>query len=151
MKEILTAPFMTETVRTLTNMYAHGWDERNGGNVSLLLDGKEIEDYLDPKAVLRQIPLGFSAPQLAGKVFLVTGTGKYFKNVQYDPENNLGIIRIGDSGENAGLLWGYRDGGKMTSEFPAHMMSHIARLGTDPENRVIMHCQIGRASCRERV
>ena len=34
---MLEAPFLVEMVRTATNMYAHGWDERNGGNISLLL------------------------------------------------------------------------------------------------------------------
>ncbi len=33
----MTAPFWVETVRTAANRYAHGWDERNGGNISLLL------------------------------------------------------------------------------------------------------------------
>ena len=27
MKDILTAPWMVEMIRTATNMYAHGWDE----------------------------------------------------------------------------------------------------------------------------
>ena len=38
MKNILEAPFLVEMVRTATNMYQHGWDERNGGNISVLLD-----------------------------------------------------------------------------------------------------------------
>ena len=143
MKNILTAPFMIEMIRTLTNMYAHGWDERNGGNVSLLLDEADLADYMGDLEVQRIIPVGFSLPVLAGKIFLVTGSGKYFKNVQYDPEENLGIIRIDSSGENAELLWGYSKGGRMTSEFPAHMMSHATRLKADPENRVVMHCHPG--------
>ena len=140
MKDILTAPFMVEMIRTTTNMYAHGWDERNGGNISLLLDGSEVAEYLDTDAVLRTIPTGFSAPELEGKYFLVTGTGKYFKNVQYAPEVNLGLVRLTDGGRTAELLWGYADGGQFTSEFPAHMMSHVARLKVDPMNRVVMHC-----------
>ena len=36
--------------------------------------------------------------------------------------------------------WGFADSGRFTSEFPAHMMSHAARLSVDPDNRVIMHC-----------
>ena len=140
MKDILTAPFMVEMIRTLTNMYAHGWDERNGGNVSLLLDEKDIGEYLNLENALRVIPTGFSAPELEGKYFLVTGTGKYFKNVQYAPEVNLGIVRLRDQGRQAELLWGYTDGGQFTSEFPAHMMSHVARLKVNPENRVVMHC-----------
>ena len=140
MKSILEAPFLIEMVRTATNMYNHGWDERNGGNISLLLNESEVEDYLDVTRVLRVLPTGFQAPELEGKYFLVTGTGKYFKNVRYAPEVNLGLVRIADGGENAELLWGLVDGGGVTSEFPAHMMTHAARLKVNPENRVVMHC-----------
>ncbi len=140
MKDVLTAPFMTEMIRTLTNMYAHGWDERNGGNVSLMLEEKEVGEYLDTGRALRTIPTGFTAPELDGRCFLVTGTGKYFKNVQYAPDVNLGIVRLLEQGQQADLLWGFSDGGQFTSEFPAHMMSHVARLKVNPENRVVMHC-----------
>ena len=34
---------MVEMIRTTTNMYQHGWDERNGGNISLLLDEREVK------------------------------------------------------------------------------------------------------------
>ena len=67
MKDILTAPYLVDLVRTLTNMYAHGWDERNGGNVSVLLGEAALADYLDLKAVIRTIPTGFEAPELEGK------------------------------------------------------------------------------------
>ena len=140
MKDILTAPYVIELVRTLTNMYAHGWDERNGGNVSVLLEEAELAGYLDLNQVLRAIHTGSVAPELEGKYFLVTGTGKYFKNVQYDPAANLGIVRLVEGGTQAELLWGFTDGGKSTSEFPAHMMSHVACMKVDSENRVVMHC-----------
>ncbi len=140
MKDILTAEFFVEMVRTATNMYNHGWDERNSGNISLLLDESEVAKYVDVNRVLRTLPTGFKAPELNGKYFLVTGTGKYFKNVQYAPDVNLGLVKIIDDGMNAQLLWGFSDGGKFTSEFPAHMMSHAARLSVNPANRVIMHC-----------
>ncbi len=140
MKNILTAPFMTEMIRTTANMYAHGWDERNGGNISMLLDEAELAEYLRFPAIVRTIPTGFAAPELDGKIFLVTGTGKYFKNVQYAPDVNLGIVRLAENGTEAEVLWGFSDGGRFTSEFPAHMMSHIARMKVDPQNRIVMHC-----------
>ena len=140
MKDILQQTWMVELIRTFTNMYQHGWDERNGGNVSLLLDEKEVAECLDLNRVIRTIPTGFAQPELAGKYFIVTGTGKYFKNVQYAPELNLGLVRIAASGDRAELLWGFSDGGVFTSEFPAHMMSHAARLQVNPANRVYMHC-----------
>lgn len=140
MKDILTAPFVDDMKKTPANMYRLGWDERNGGNISMLLDEKEVAEYLDLNRVIRTIPTGFNAKDLTGKIFIVTGTGKYFKNIEADPERNLGIIRIGKDGTTAELLWGYSDGGKFTSELPAHLMSHIARLKQNPENRVILHC-----------
>ena len=139
MKNIINAPFVMEMRNTCANMYRLGWDERNGGNISYMLKNDEVAEYLDTNNVLRTIPLGFDANALVGKIFIVTGTGKYFKNVYDDPETNLGIIKIADDGKNAELLWGYADGGRFTSELPAHLMSHIARLSVDPENRVVMH------------
>ena len=139
MKNILNAPFVEEMKKTTANMYRLGWDERNGGNISYMLDEAEVGQYLDLDSVIRTIPTGFDAKPLVGKIFIVTGTGKYFKNVESDPENNLGIIRIAKDGTTAELLWGYKDGGKFTSELPAHLMSHMARLSVNPENRVIIH------------
>ena len=139
MKDIFTAPFVEEMKKTTANMYRMGWDERNGGNISVLLDSAEVSGYLDLNHVIRTIPTGFDATALIGKIFIVTGTGKYFKNVMDDPETNLGIIRIAQDGTTAELLWGYKDGGKFTSELPAHLMSHMARLAVNPNNRVIMH------------
>lgn len=138
-KDIMTAPFLKKMEEATANMYRLGWDERNGGNISYLLEEQEVAEYLDLDRVLRTIPTGFDATPLIGRIFIVTGTGKYFKNVMGDPENNLGIIRIAGDGTTAELLWGYRDGGKFTSELPAHLMSHIARLSVDPENRVVIH------------
>ena len=139
MKNILEAPFVREMSKTTANMYRLGWDERNGGNISYLLDEKEVGEYLDLNHVIRTISTGFDATALIGKIFIVTGTGKYFKNVEFDPETNLGEVRIGKDGTTAELLWGYKDGGKFTSEFPAHMMSHISRLAIDPDHRIVMH------------
>ena len=139
MKNILEAPFVWEMKHTTANMYRLGWDERNGGNISYLLDEEEVGEYLDLNKVIREIPLGFDASALLGRIFIDTGSGKYFKNVEIDPEKNLGIFRIGAGGDVAELLWGYSDGGRFTSELPAHLMSHIARLEVDPENRVVMH------------
>ncbi len=144
-KNILGAPFVTEMCDTCANMYRLGWDERNGGNISYMLDEKEVAEYLDLDEVLRTIPLmgvnaaAFDVSPLIGKIFIVTGTGKYFKNVKDDPETNLGIVRIAKDGKGVELLWGYEGGGRTTSEFPTHMMCHMARLAVDPENRVVMH------------
>ena len=117
MKDILTASFVQEMCKTTANMYRLGWDERNGGNISYLLDEREVAQYLDLNKVIRTIPLmgwnagEFDTTPLAGKIFIVTGTGKYFKNVEDDPETNLGIVRIAPENKGVELLWGFKDGG----------------------------------------
>ena len=107
MKNIKKAPFIKEMCEATANMYRLGWDERNGGNISYMLDEKEVGKYLNLNKVIRIIPTGFDASELIGKIFVVTGTGKYFKNVEKDPETNLGIVRIAKDGTSAGRLWGY--------------------------------------------
>lgn len=139
-KNFLNSPSLQEFCATCVNMYRQGWDERNGGNLSYLLYAEDVEPYVDVTRVVRRIPMGFVAKPLIGKYFLVTGTGKYFKNMEKDPETNAGLIRVAEDGETAELLWGYADGGKFTSELPAHLMSHMTRLAIDPTHRVVMHC-----------
>ena len=133
------AKFIIDIIRTTANMYRLGWDERNAGNISLLLDEDEAGVYLNTGKVIRTFNLECNAIELTGKIFLVTGTGKYFKNIQYNPEENLGIVRIGKDGKSAELLWGFSGGGSPTSEFSVHLMCHIARLKVNPANRIIMH------------
>lgn len=139
MKDIMTAPFVTEVRKICQVMYNKGWDERNGGNISCILDSKEVAEYIDITKVQRWIPLESAKAELAGKIFIVTGTGKYFKNVYDDPCNNLGIIVVSEDGASVGVLWGFEDGGRPTSELSSHLLSHIVRLKADPKHRVIMH------------
>ena len=141
MKNILEAPFLVEMVRTTTNMYDHTWDERNGGNISLMLDEAQVAEYLDVNAVLRTIPTGFTAPELDGKYFLVTGTGKYFKNVQYAPEVNLGIVRLKDQGQQADLLWGFADGNCVESVLMQYAHGYTICISTQ------VGCRMGCVFC----
>ena len=68
MKDILTAPFLVEMIRTTTNMYNHGWDERNGGNVSLMLEPEEVAQYNQTYATRMLVKPGITGPwQVSGR------------------------------------------------------------------------------------
>ena len=138
-KDILNSPFIKDTADMISNMYRLGWDERNGGNVSCILDSDEVAEYIDINRYQRIFPFDFDAKEIAGKIFIVTGTGKYFRNAASSPETVLGIIKILENGRQAGLLWGFEDGGAPTSELASHLMSHIERLKKDSRHRVIFH------------
>lgn len=102
-ESILDSKFVKDLCDTTANMYRLGWDERNGGNISVLLDDEDVSKYLDLNEVKRNIPIAFEGTKLAGKYFIVTGSGVYFKNIKKDPENGLGIIRISQKGDSVDL------------------------------------------------
>ena len=105
MKNFLESKFVKEVSEITNNMYHQGWDERNGGNISYLVDEMYVKEYFPKDEFIRDIPLGFKADEITrNKYFLVTGTGKYFKNVIKDPEENLGLVKIDNNGEIAQLL-----------------------------------------------
>lgn len=139
LNKVTEAPFVQEMMEVTQNMWSNYWDERNGGNVSYLLEEEEVKKYLDPSNVVKNFPLDFPVEDLANRYFIVTGSGKYFKNVMKDPADTLAILKVASDGNSVDLLWGLENGGKPTSELPSHFMSHMARLKQDPNHRVIIH------------
>ena len=45
MQRILSSWFVQGMVKATSDMWLKGWDERNGGNVSLRLDAADVEPY----------------------------------------------------------------------------------------------------------
>ncbi|MCD7807514.1 MAG: rhamnulose-1-phosphate aldolase, partial [Lachnospiraceae bacterium] len=75
-----------------------------------------------------------------GEYFLVTGSGKFFRNVPVDPEACLCIIELDEAGENYRIRWGLVEGGRPTSELPSHLMNHeVKKKTTNGQHRVIYH------------
>ena len=128
-------------IRMCTDGWDLGWHERNGGNLSYRMKAEEVAEIrsnFTDKNEWQEI--GTSVPNLAGEHFIVTGSGKFMRNVQLDPEANISIIEIDSSGEKFRILWGMRDGGRPTSELPTHLMNHeVKKLATDGKYRVIYH------------
>lgn len=138
--KFLDSKFVKKISEITRESYEHGWDERNGGNVSLRIDKADLAGFSDITEVKKTLDLGFDATPLAKQYFLVTGTGRYFRNVINQPTLDLGLVQITSDGQKADLLWGFEDGGLPTSEFPSHLMTHIERLKFDETQHVVMHC-----------
>ena len=118
-----------------------GWHERNGGNLSYRMKKEETEEILpclDRTGEWREI--GTTVPGLAGEFFMVTGSGKYFRNVILDPEDSTAIIEIDEKGENYRICWGLVNDGRPTSELPSHLMNHeVKKEVSQGLHRVIYH------------
>jgi rhamnulose-1-phosphate aldolase len=133
--------FVQAMIKATSDMWLKGWDERNGGNVSLRLTEADIAPFHDHLHDSRLLPLSEPIPELAGQYYLVTGTGKFFRNVQLDPTQTLGLIQITADGKNIRIFWGFSDGGAPTSELSSHLRSHLVRQQvTGGKDRVVMHC-----------
>ena len=118
-----------------------GWHERNGGNLSYRIKDEEVaevKEFLHYDNEWK--PIATKVPGLASEYFLVTGSGKYFRNVIIDPEDSICIIELDEKGENYRILWGLVNGGRPTSELPSHLMNHEVKKGvTNGAHRVIYH------------
>jgi len=138
---ILNTKFVRGFVKMADDGFQQGWHERNGGNLSYRLKDEEVKEIL-PRLNdhAEWLPIGTSVPELAGEFFLVTGSGKYFRNVIVDPEATIAIIELDEKGENYRIRWGLVEGGLPTSELPAHLMNHeVKKRVTNGEHRVIYH------------
>lgn len=142
MQQILSSWFVQGMIKATSDMWKKGWDERNGGNVSLRLTAEDVAPYRHEfHQAPRYIKTTESVKALANHYFIVTGSGKFFRNVELDPADTLGLVQIDENGEGYSIVWGFVNDAVPTSEFAAHFQSHIARMAvTQGTNRVIMHC-----------
>ncbi len=137
---LLKAQFVQDFMALAQEGVAYGWHERNGGNLSYRVPAELVvpfEKALNTKADF--IPIGTDVPSLKGEYFLVTGSGKFLRNISLSPEENIALVKLNDTGTHYQILWGLPYGGKPTSEFPTHLECHAIKKAQDPAYRVIYH------------
>ena len=139
--DIKDSTFMEGFKRLTADAFKKRWHERNGGNLTYSVKPEEIESVKDSLHEVKEWhPIGNTVPGLAGEYFLVTGSGKYMRNVSLAPEENVALIKIDEKGENYGIVWGLVNGGRPTSELPTHLAAHeLKKKMTDGKNRIIYH------------
>ncbi len=134
--------FMKGFVRMCGDGWEQGWHERNGGNLTYRMTDAEVTAC---RPYFNEVPgewvsMGVQADNLRGAFFTTTGSGRYMRNVPLDPAHNVGIVEINDAGDAWRIVWGLKDGGRPTSEFPSHFMNHSVRMkATGDACRVIYH------------
>lgn len=141
MSGVTDAKFVQGFMKMCSDGWELGWHERNGGNLTYRMKEEEVREVLpllDRTGEWKSI--GASVPGLAEEYFLVTGSGKYFRNVSLDPEDSTAIIEIDGKGENYQICWGLVNGGRPTSELPSHLMNHeVKKEVSGGRHRVIYH------------
>lgn len=120
-------------------LWEKGWAERNAGNITV-----DITELIPKKSVelpqFTKIPMEITSPELAGRYFLVTTTGKRCRDLAKQPGKNLLIVRMADELDGYYILWG-GEGPKSrpTSEFLPHLKIHgLLRQSNSPQ-KVVLH------------
>lgn len=123
-----------------TDGWLQGWHERNGGNLSYRMKEEEIEEV---QSFLNEnsdwVSIGTEVPELANEYFMVTGSGKYFRNIELSFEENVCILKLNEDGTKYKVVYGLSNGGRPTSELPSHLMNLEVIKRRDQELRVVYH------------
>lgn len=138
--KFLEAEFVQGFIRMANDGWEQGWHERNGGNLSYRVKPQEVESVRENFTEGQWRPIGTDVPGLAGEYFLVTGSGKYFRNVMIKPEDSICMIEVDETGAQYRIVWGLVNGGRPTSELPSHLMNLEVKKKINEKYRVVYHC-----------
>lgn len=138
---ILDINVIKDYVRMCNDGWEQGWHERNGGNLTYRMKPSEVEECKSYFSYEKPwVNMGVKAENLKGEYFIATGSGKFFRNVVLEPQENICIVQINEAGDSYRIVWGLVKGGRPTSEFPSHFMNHsVRKAATNGEYRVIYH------------
>lgn len=93
--------------------------------------------------IAETIELTQPVPELAGKSFLVTGSGRRLREIREDPAANLGCVAVNEGGTTAQLYTSPRRlFARLTSEFNSHLAVHYDQVRATGTNfHAVIHAQ----------
>ncbi|MGE5602024.1 MAG: class II aldolase/adducin family protein [Nitrososphaerales archaeon] len=115
--------------------------EGAAGNISLYLGWPLDARRIFPN--VEAIPLPEAIPELAGKAFLITGSGRRLREIIDNPAANLGCIVVDEGGETGQLHTApSRLFERLTSEFNSHLSVHRDQVRLTGTNfHAVLHAQ----------
>jgi len=139
--KMMEAKFVQGFMRMCDDGWLQGWHECHGGNLTYRVKEEEVD--MVREELTEEHPwtdMSVTIPELAGEYFLTTGSGKFFRNTLIDPKDSFGMVELDETGGKYRIVWGLTNGGKPTSEFPAHLMNHkVKKEITGGKFRVVYH------------
>lgn len=128
------SPIYNEISEVAELLHQNGWAEKNAGNFSIRIDQK-----IDVSSN-KHFPLLTSYPELANKVFIVTGKGSRMRDIVNSPAENTIVFRISSNGYAYSILSDEQI--VPTSELPTHLAIHsmIAQRGSN--ERAVIHSHV---------
>lgn len=121
-------------------LWERGWAESNAGNITV-----DLSDAMPPAArgdaPDSRIALPRAYAQLAGRCFLVTGSGRRMRDLARDPFGHATLLAINEDGTAATLFLpsGAAPSFAPTSELAAHLAIHEALRARGDAARTVLH------------
>ncbi len=115
--------------------------EGAAGNLSVCLRVPQDVSAFFPQ--IEAIELPYSAPELAGMMLIVSGSGRRLRDIADAPLANLACILVERGGRHGKLLTSsQRQFQRVTSEFNSHLGVHADRMrGTEVSLHAVLHAQ----------
>jgi rhamnulose-1-phosphate aldolase len=115
--------------------------EGAAGNISLYIGWPLEVGHRFP--LTEEFELPQPTPALAGKLVIVTGSGRRLRDIRGDPVANLGMVAIAADGQAARLHTSPRRRfTRVTSEFNSHLAVHADRVASTGTNfQALVHAQ----------
>jgi len=141
---LTTCPALTTILRDAQEVSAflwdRGWAECNAGNLSIDVT-TAVARAGSMFSRVRSERLASECPSLAGRFFLVTGSGRRFRDFARDAEHNSMLLQLDPGGAGYTVLWGGLNGldFRPTSELPTHLRLHEYLVAVDSDQTVVLH------------
>ncbi len=118
-------------------LWARGWAERNGGNITVNVTEHIDADFRSRKAISPAVAIGITYPHIAGMYFFCKGTNKRMRDLARWPMENGSIVRITDDGASYEII--AENPVVPTSEIIAHLGMHNYFIATGSAHRAVVH------------
>ena len=122
-------------------LWQRGWAERNAGNISVNISHL-IGDDLKTTDEYPFFRLSNNYPELSGKYFFVSGTGRRMRDLARKPLDNALLITLNDEGNGYWIISRKKDSVtkfQPTSELPTHLGIHQMIINRGTDEKVVMH------------
>jgi len=118
-------------------LWAKGWAERNGGNITLNITSYVDDSWFSKKAIAGPFKLNMVLPHLKHTIFYAKGTNKRMRDLARKPMENGSIIRITDDCLHYEIIGDLPV--EPTSELASHLSIHNDLIGKGSNYKAVVH------------
>jgi rhamnulose-1-phosphate aldolase len=137
-------PLYNQIASTAQYLWERGWAERNAGNFTVNLTGFFTTKELERLTSHPFFPFPGEFPDLAGNLFLVSGTGTRMRDTAKNPMDHVCFLYLAERGSVFHIISGRPDGTPVlpTSEITTHLAIQQQLVKQRSASKVVLHAHV---------